>query len=118
MEAVVFEDSPLAEYLEGKAPTQGHSLQPFTTLTRLTGEGDIEEEWAPALSQTSNSLPPSPSFAPRGRPTVQPKFRNKLPTPLRLTIPPNATVAAIHNTCSVRPLFPWDTVEAETDLSL
>jgi len=48
MEAVVFEDSPLAEYLEGKAPTQGHSLQPFTTLTRLTGEGDIEEEWAPA----------------------------------------------------------------------
>lgn len=43
----------------------------------------------------------SPSFAPRGKPTVSLKFRHKLPPPLQLTPPRNTTVAAIHNTCSV-----------------
>lgn len=44
----------------------------------------------------------SPSFAPRGKPTIPLKFRHKLPPPLQLTSPSrNPTVAAIHNTCSV-----------------
>lgn len=43
----------------------------------------------------------SPSFAPRGKPTVPLKFRHKLPPPLQLAPARNTTVAAIHNTCSV-----------------
>lgn len=80
MESVVFEDSPLAAYLEGEGGEDSHGI-----LGR-----------EPEPSSTSSS----PSFAPRGKPTVRLKFRQKLPPPLRLAIPQNNTVAAIHNTCS------------------
>ncbi|KAH8815133.1 Mysoin-binding motif of peroxisomes-domain-containing protein [Xylogone sp. PMI_703] len=83
MEAVVFQDSPLADYLEGK------------------GEGGSVSEWADAESKgDDDSAPPSPSFAPRGKPTARLKFRQSLPPPLRLTIPRNVAIAAIHDTCS------------------
>ncbi|RFU32047.1 hypothetical protein B7463_g4336, partial [Scytalidium lignicola] len=81
MEAIVFQDSPLAEYLEG--------------------EGGNVSEWADAESKgNDDSIPSSPSFAPRGKPTARLKFRQSLPPPLRLNIPQNHTIAAIHNTCS------------------
>ncbi|KAH8792404.1 Mysoin-binding motif of peroxisomes-domain-containing protein [Hyaloscypha finlandica] len=80
MEAVVFEDSPLAGYLEG--------------------EGGEEAQGIPGREQDASSSSSSPTFAPRGRPTVRARFRNKLPPPLRLAIPRNNTVAALHNTCS------------------
>ncbi|KUJ24081.1 uncharacterized protein LY89DRAFT_679325 [Mollisia scopiformis] len=83
MEAVVFEDSPLADYLEGGG---GHELE--RAPSHEDGDGD-------ASSNTS-----SPSFAPRGKPTLRSKFRHKLPPPLRLAIPANSAVAALHNTCS------------------
>jgi hypothetical protein len=101
MEAVVFEDSPLATYLEGKF--SHHDVFSHTTLLiRSSGEGGGKEGWAPASDHDASSALPSSSFAPRGRPTVQSKFRNKLPPPLRINIPQHTAVAAIHNTCSVR----------------
>ncbi|KAH7364606.1 Mysoin-binding motif of peroxisomes-domain-containing protein [Rhexocercosporidium sp. MPI-PUGE-AT-0058] len=80
MEALVFEDSPLADYLEG--------------------DGGNDSDSIPSHDPESLSNASSPSFAPRGRPTVRPKFRQNLPPPLRLAIPQNNAVAAIHNTCS------------------
>ncbi|RDW78147.1 hypothetical protein BP5796_05999 [Coleophoma crateriformis] len=76
MESVVFEASPLAEYLEG--------------------EGGDNSEWASNREEPS----PTPSFAPRGKPAVRSKFRQKLPPGLRLVVPQNTVVATIHNTCS------------------
>lgn len=81
MEAVVFQDSPLAEYLEG--------------------EGGHDSEWVDAEDKGNvDSASSSPSFAPRGKPTARLKFRQRLPTPLRLHIPQSSAIAAIHNTCS------------------
>ncbi|TVY59167.1 hypothetical protein LCER1_G000175 [Lachnellula cervina] len=81
MEAVVFEDSPLADYLEGEG-----------------GEGSSNASSSPGHDASPKLL--SPSFAPRGRPTARLKFRQKLPPPLRLAIPPKNAVALLHNTCS------------------
>ncbi|KAG0650746.1 hypothetical protein D0Z07_2375 [Hyphodiscus hymeniophilus] len=81
MESVIFEGSPLAEYLEGEGGEDSHGIS--------------SRETEP--SSTSSS----PSFAPRGKPTLRLNFRHKLPPPLRLAIPQNNAVAAIHNTCSV-----------------
>ncbi|TVY82737.1 Inheritance of peroxisomes protein [Lachnellula suecica] len=79
MEAVVFEDSPLADYLQG--------------------EGGENSSGISAHGQESpGSL--SPSFAPRGKPKARLKFRHKLPPPLRLAIPQKNAVAIIHHTCS------------------
>ncbi|ORY19481.1 Mysoin-binding motif of peroxisomes-domain-containing protein [Clohesyomyces aquaticus] len=74
MENVIYEDSPLAEYLEGEA-------------------------------RGASGSPPSPpperqNFAPRGPSTLQSRIRNKLPTPLRIQIGGNGSVARIHGACS------------------
>ncbi|OBT62995.1 hypothetical protein VE03_07626 [Pseudogymnoascus sp. 23342-1-I1] len=82
MDAVVFEDSPLASYFEG--------------------DGDKEEEtWSPDEEQNeSSSTNSSPSFAPRGRPTVPSRFRHKLIPPLRISVPKATAATAIRNTYS------------------
>lgn len=105
MEAVVFEDSPLADYLEGKWSTTPISVdsarQAF--LTSPPGDGSQEAEDTPSYGDgDASSNTSSPSFAPRGKPTLRTKFRHRLPPPLRLAMPANSTVATIHNTCSVR----------------
>ncbi|KAI9651199.1 hypothetical protein NHQ30_001236 [Ciborinia camelliae] len=80
METIIDEDSPLAAYLEG--------------------EGGENIRWASCHESDAESDLSSPSFAPRGKPAVPLKFRQKLPPPLQLTPSRNTTVAAIHNTCS------------------
>jgi hypothetical protein len=80
MESIVLENSPLANYLEDAE--------------------DPGVEDVPELDRDTNSASPSPSsFAPRGRPRT--KFRQRLPPPLRLSVPQTSTVAVIRNTCSV-----------------
>ncbi|OBT90083.1 hypothetical protein VE02_02487 [Pseudogymnoascus sp. 03VT05] len=83
MDAVVFEDSPLASYFEGE------------------GDGDksdicSSDEKQNELSSTNSS----PSFAPRGRPTVPSRFRHKLISPLRINVPQATAATAIRNTYS------------------
>jgi hypothetical protein len=101
MEAVVFDDSPLAEYLEGVSWLHAftHELTDFSA-----GEGGDYPHGLSSLEPEPSSTSPSPSFAPRGRPTVRSKYRQRLPPPIRLAIPQNNTVAAIHDTCSVGPI--------------
>ncbi|KAG9238642.1 Mysoin-binding motif of peroxisomes-domain-containing protein [Amylocarpus encephaloides] len=79
MEAIVLEDSPLADYLEGEGAD---------TSPKISNQGH------------NSSKLSSPSFAPRGQPKPRPKFRQKLPPHLRLSIPHNKAVHIIHNTCS------------------
>ncbi|KAI9813061.1 MAG: hypothetical protein M1827_004281 [Pycnora praestabilis] len=77
MEAVVFNDSPLADYLEGEGEgrTVGNRIR-------------LDEEPSPS------------SFAPRGLPVIQPRFRGKIPRPLSVNIRQPRTVAIIHESCS------------------
>ncbi|KAH7123936.1 Mysoin-binding motif of peroxisomes-domain-containing protein [Dendryphion nanum] len=80
MENIIFEDSPLAEFLEGEG--QGRSSTPPS----------------PTASQTSP--PDNHNFAPRGPSTLQSRIREKLPHPLRIHSRGNGSVARIHSACS------------------
>ncbi|KAL9125209.1 MAG: hypothetical protein Q9217_005548 [Psora testacea] len=82
MESVIFEDSPLAQYLEG--------------------EGEIDHAWtSTATSEEPASPLLPPSFAPSRLFQRHLKVRKKLPQPLKLDIAPKkGAVAQIHKTCS------------------
>ncbi|OBT73910.1 hypothetical protein VF21_08256 [Pseudogymnoascus sp. 05NY08] len=83
MDAVVFEDSPLASYFEGE------------------GDGDKSDTCSSDEKQNElSSTNSSPSFAPRGRPTVPSRFRHKLISPLRINVPQATAATAIRNTYS------------------
>ncbi|KFZ14963.1 hypothetical protein V501_02951 [Pseudogymnoascus sp. VKM F-4519 (FW-2642)] len=83
MDAVVFEDSPLASYFEGE------------------GDGDKSDTSSSDEKQNeTSSTNSSPSFAPRGRPTVPSRFRHKLISPLRISVPQATAATAIRNTYS------------------
>ncbi|KAF2806924.1 uncharacterized protein BDZ99DRAFT_393810 [Mytilinidion resinicola] len=77
MESIIYEDSPLAEYLEGEG--RGRASSPEASVP---------------------SSPTTTSFAPRGPSTLQSRIRDKLPQPLRIPIPKNGPIARIHTTCS------------------
>ncbi|KAF2465044.1 uncharacterized protein BDR25DRAFT_92481 [Lindgomyces ingoldianus] len=78
MENVIYEDSPLAEFLEGE------------------GRGT-----SPPSPTTSSSPPPERhSFAPRGPSTLQSRIRDRLPRPLRIQVGSTSSVARIHGACS------------------
>jgi hypothetical protein len=102
MEVVVSEDSPLAGYLEGFGTLcLQKAMIDQAANNFFQGEGGEEPQGIPGREHDASSRSSSPTYAPRGRPTVRAKFRSKLPPPLRLAIPQNNAVAAIHNTCSV-----------------
>ncbi|KAG6004208.1 hypothetical protein E4U21_001316 [Claviceps maximensis] len=95
MEPIVYEESPLADYLQD-------------------GGGGSEVDWAPVDSSPprplslrsscsdSSLLPPSPSpFAPIGRPKVKSKFRTKPPVTLQTDVPLATTaLQIIRKNCS------------------
>ncbi|KAH8891040.1 hypothetical protein GQ53DRAFT_649844 [Thozetella sp. PMI_491] len=108
METVIFDRSPLADYLKGSSPLP--ALFPKATRENMpspvqlsltppspTDEGEDQyATWAEPASLESRSdpdapadesAPSSPQFAPVGRPTVKKRFRGKTPHPLRLDIP-------------------------------
>lgn len=100
MEAVVFDDSPLGEYLEGWFSSSLLDLAPqLTSLS--TGEGGEDPHGLSSQEPNAPSAPPSPSFAPRGKPKARLKLRHRVPT-LRLSVPQNHAVTVIHEACSVR----------------
>ncbi|PNY28163.1 Uncharacterized protein TCAP_01924 [Tolypocladium capitatum] len=90
MEPIVYEETPLADYL------------------RDGGDGS-EADWAPmgsspprpSSSRSDSSPPSSPSpFAPSGRPLVKTRFRRKIPSALRPVEPRSTTLRAIRRNCS------------------
>ncbi|KAG9248552.1 Mysoin-binding motif of peroxisomes-domain-containing protein [Calycina marina] len=80
MESIVYEDSPLAVYLEG------------------TGEADLEEPLSNDKQDVQHDS--GRSFAPQGQPHVQSNYRKKIAPSLRLSIPPNKAAAIVRNTYS------------------
>ncbi len=94
MEPVVYQESPLADYLKGNAllPVQNVPCGKLTVYPDGDGD-DSDQGWAaadsasdrPASPQSDTSPPasPSPAFAPSGRPLVKQRFRSKLPDPLQ-----------------------------------
>ncbi|EGD99067.1 hypothetical protein TESG_06424 [Trichophyton tonsurans CBS 112818] len=85
MEACVYEDSPLAAYLEG--------------------EGEAEQDWTPQevdWPHTEYSDSTTVDFAPQGPPKFQDRIRNKIPEPLKLKRSNRQeALARIHDTCAV-----------------
>ncbi|KAJ5245967.1 hypothetical protein N7468_000950 [Penicillium chermesinum] len=83
MESVVFENSPLADYLEG--------------------EGQNEGNW-PVIETThseNDSVGPSSNFAPRGASRFQERVRNKLPKPLDIQIARQGMIVEkLYSACS------------------
>jgi hypothetical protein len=65
------------------------------------GEGGEHSHGLSSQGPATTSVPSSPSFAPRGKPTVRLKLRHRVPS-LHLAIPRNHAVTAIHDACSVR----------------
>ncbi|KAI9877897.1 MAG: hypothetical protein M1830_001810 [Pleopsidium flavum] len=80
MESVIFQDSPLAEYLEG--------------------EGEGQPDWASSPTAKEPTSPQTQSFAPRGPSLLQFRFRRKVPQPLTLKVPQKGAVASLHDSCS------------------
>lgn len=97
METVIYEDSPLAAYLEGQSGRPGKYHQ----ANMFKGEGGEQVRSVPGHEEDEPASPASTSFAPRGKPTVRLRFQHKLPSPLRLAIPENTAAASAYNTCSV-----------------
>ncbi|KAJ5285463.1 hypothetical protein N7524_000769 [Penicillium chrysogenum] len=80
MESIVYENSPLADYLEG--------------------EGGNEESWPVEENQGDDDRTRS-NFAPRGASKFQNRVRNKLPKPLNLRgTPQGELIGKLYDTCS------------------
>lgn len=103
MESIVYENSPLAEYLEGElSPWYPKNLN---QLTPLPGEGGNEESWPVEENHSDDDHTRSSNFAPRGASKFQNRVRNKLPKPLNLRgTPQGQLIGKLYDTCSVRPL--------------
>lgn len=74
METVIQDRTPLSEYLKD----EGEEVQPAWGTPSISEDND-------------ESPPPSPSFAPVGRPMPKKRFRSKIPDPLRLDVPRTRT---------------------------
>jgi len=100
METVVYDETPLAEYLKGAAacgrPSPALPTIPDFPADRgaMADEADAEQiEWSAAAGdQNVDTPPPSPpsppgsSFAPIGRPVLKRRFRSNIPNPLRVDV--------------------------------
>ncbi|KAJ5503566.1 hypothetical protein N7463_006440 [Penicillium fimorum] len=81
MESVVYENSPLAEYLEG--------------------EGGNEESWPVEENQSDDDQTRTFNFAPQGSSKFQDRVRNKLPKPLNLRGTPHGElIKKLYDACS------------------
>lgn len=102
MESLVFENSPLADYLEGALTTwtlEEHTYSPF-----VVGEGENEGSWPveETAHNGNDSDNPSSDFAPRGASRFQERVRNKLPKPLDIhSARQGMVVEKLYSACSV-----------------
>ncbi|KAJ5086028.1 hypothetical protein N7532_010799 [Penicillium argentinense] len=82
MESLVYEDSPLADYLQA--------------------EGENDESWPVEETHNENERETAfTNFAPRGASRFQDRVRNKLPKPLNLkNTPQGVVIDKVYNACS------------------
>jgi hypothetical protein len=106
MESLVYENSPLADYLEGSSDSP--ELWNANPLTSAPGEGGHEESWPVEENQSDDDHTTALNFAPRGASKFQTRVRNKLPKPLDLRCTPQSEFAGkLYDACSVCPLSSW-----------
>jgi hypothetical protein len=113
MEPVVYEETPLADYLRGEPPSPLSISYPSVDfLPSQDGGDEPQSDWAPGATtpdpesstdRSSPSPPSSPSpFAPTGRPLVKARFRKKAPNDLRVDVPKPVSLRSIRKNYSVR----------------
>ncbi|KFA66304.1 hypothetical protein S40285_01911 [Stachybotrys chlorohalonatus IBT 40285] len=92
MEPVVFEETPLADYLKDG----GDDSEPeWASAGRAsTRDSSIQDDISPQLS-------PIPTFAPTGRPLVKARFRSHVPKALQLGGSGPAPLRSFRRSCSV-----------------
>lgn len=103
MESLVYENSPLAEYLRGKvSKLLRHGICKFT-LQNHSGEGEDNHDWVIPETDVGedNASDLTQNFAPRGTSRFQERVRNKLPDPLDLNSPGRKTAfSRFYDACS------------------
>ncbi|KAJ5224311.1 uncharacterized protein N7469_007814 [Penicillium citrinum] len=101
MESLVYENSPLADYLQGWSPSPTYKL--VTKADSVSsGEGENEESWPVDEAHTEDEQDAASSnFAPRGASRFQDRVRNKLPKPLDLkNTRQGVAVEKLYSACS------------------
>lgn len=98
----MYEDSPLADYLQGSL-LDWEISQPQYSRASLSGEGENEESWPVEDTKNEDETDgQTPNFAPRGASRFQERVRNKLPKPLDLRNTRHGEVVEkIYSACSV-----------------
>ena len=102
MESLVYENSPLADYLQGSSHPPKHRKLIYSRVLE-SGEGENEENWlVQEMHSEDEADPPPTDFAPRGASKFQERVRNKLPKPLDLTNTRHGkAVEKLYSACSV-----------------
>lgn len=112
MDTVVFDESPLADYLRGAPLVIAHDSPPGMLKPVLDGD-ESEVDLLPAIatperdysSLSDASAPSSPTpFAPTGRPSVRTRFRKHVPPSLHIVKRRPSSLELINGTYSVRSL--------------
>ena len=100
MESVVYEDSPLAEYLQGMMlwDTSNGTAETNT----VSGEGVADSEITLTRVTEQSPSPTLHSFAPQGLSSGSSRFQSKIPRALQLKLPKGSTISRVHSICSVR----------------
>lgn len=107
MESLVYENSPLAEYLRGKIPSVSEYMSSRDTQNLYhwnnSGEGEGDQSWViPETDNGGDISDSTPDFAPRGTSKFQDRVRNKLPKPLSLKNPGRrVALSRFYDACSV-----------------
>lgn len=105
MESLVYENSPLADYLQGKKSIADMSQASGTEAqaSNSAEEGGCDQDWVvPETNEADQRLEPSSDFAPRGPSKFQSRVRNKIPKPLDLKpLRQTAALGRLYDACSV-----------------
>lgn len=102
MESLVYENSPLADYLEGSWCDRKQT-QPQDSRVPCLGEGENEASCPVGETRSEDGGEgPTSNFGPRGASRFQHRVRNKLPKPLDLRNTRHGEVVEkLYSACSV-----------------
>lgn len=103
MESLVYEDSPLADYLEGKLQLFPRIQKHYSHRLMFTGEGERDQDWTPLQVETNGDAH-SQNFAPKGIPTIQTRVRDTFAAASDKNSSQEqgtGVFGRIHHTCSV-----------------